>query len=89
MGIMMALTRVNPVVSHWAVDASTDISTMTDGRAGVTTVWLRTATNVPTMSTTSIAICLLVSFKANLSSCRAVLCLPGPRIRPRPVPTGF
>ncbi len=35
---MMAFTRVKPVVSHWAVAASTPISSMMEGRAGVTTV---------------------------------------------------
>ena len=34
----MAFTSVNPVVSHWAVDWSTLISTMMDGNAGVTSV---------------------------------------------------
>ena len=38
MGIIMAFTSVNPVVSHWAVDWSTLISTMMDGSAGVTSV---------------------------------------------------
>ena len=37
-GIMMAFTRVKPVVSHWAVAASMPISAMIGGRAGVTTV---------------------------------------------------
>ena len=47
MGIMMALTRVKPVVSHWATEASTFISTMMAGSAGVTRVWLSTVTKVP------------------------------------------
>ena len=34
MGIMMAFTSVKPVVSHWAVAASTLISVMTEGSAG-------------------------------------------------------
>ena len=58
MGIMMALTRVKPVVSHCAVEASTLISAMTDGRAGATTVWFRTVTNVPNTRTASMTICL-------------------------------
>ena len=61
MGIMMAFTSVNPVVSHWAVEASTPISIMTDGKAGVTTVWFSTVTNVPKISTAIINFCLLVS----------------------------
>ena len=58
MGIMMALTRVNPVVSHCAVEASTLISAMTDGSAGATTVWFKTVTNVPNTSTANMMICL-------------------------------
>ena len=58
MGIMMALTRVNPVVSHWAVAASTAISVMMEGMAGVTSVWLRTVVNDPVTSTISISHCL-------------------------------
>ena len=59
---MMALTRVNPVVSHCAMEASTPVSTMMDGRAGVTTVWFRMATKVPNTMTASIRNCLRVSF---------------------------
>ena len=47
MGIIMALTRVKPVVSHCAVAASTFISVMMEGKAGVTRVWFSTVTNVP------------------------------------------
>ena len=57
----MALTSVNPVVSHWTRDASTFISVMMDGWAGVTTVWLRTVTKVPKTMMASITICCLVS----------------------------
>ena len=60
MGTMMALTSVNPVVSHCAVAASTLISDMMDGSAGDTTVWLSTVTNVPNTSTASMTICLRV-----------------------------
>ena len=59
-GIMMAFIRVNPVVSHCAVAASTPISPMMEGRAGDTTVWFRTVTNVPNSSTASMTICLRV-----------------------------
>ena len=34
---------------------------MTDGKAGVTTVWFSTVTNVPKISTAIINFCLLVS----------------------------
>ena len=62
MGIMMALTRVKPVVSHWAVEVSlTFISAMMAGSAGVTRVWLSTVTKVPKISTAIINFCLLVS----------------------------
>ena len=61
-GIMMAFTRVNPVVSHWAVDWSTDISSMMEGSAGVTRVWFNTVTKAPNTNTASIIHCLRVSF---------------------------
>ena len=60
MGTIMALTRVNPVVSHCATAASTLISLMIDGSAGATTVWFSTVTKVPNTSTISMTICLRV-----------------------------
>ena len=60
MGTIMALTRVNPVVSHCATAASMLISLMIDGSAGATTVWFRTVTKVPNTSTISMTICLRV-----------------------------
>ena len=60
MGIMMAFTSMKPVVSHWPVAASMDISAMMAGNAGVTSVWLRMVTNVPTTMTVSIIHCFLV-----------------------------
>ena len=76
MGIMMAFTSVNPVVSHWAVDWSTLISTMMDGSAGVTSVWFSTVTKAPDTSTASIIHCLHVSFIHNTSFalCPALAC---------------
>ena len=61
MGIMMAFTSVKPVVSHCAVEASTFVSIMMEGSAGVTSVWLSTAMNVPKIITTSMSVCLRVS----------------------------
>ena len=70
MGIMMAFTSVKPVVSHWAVAASTLISSMMEGRAGVTTVWLSTVINAPKTSTVIMAHCLRVKFiPSPLPSC--------------------
>lgn len=69
MGIMMAFTSVKPVVSHWAVAASTLISVMTEGSAGVTTVWLRTVTNVPNIKTASIMICYRLTHMLSLCLC--------------------
>ena len=61
MGIMMALTSVKPVVSHCAVAASMPNSPMTEGSAGVTTVWFSTVVNVPNISTASMNSCFLSS----------------------------
>ena len=85
MGIMMAFTSVKPVVSHWAVAASTLISVMTEGSAGVTTVWLRTVTNVPNIKTASIMICL----RLNPICAPLCLCFGAPAVKKalaRPVP---
>ena len=70
MGIMMALTRVNPVVSHCAAAASTPVSIMMAGRAGVTRVWFKMVMNEPNTKTTSIIFCLRVSPMATCSFCR-------------------
>ena len=61
---MMALTRVKPVVSHCAVAASTLISVIMEGRAGVTRVWFSTVTNVPKIMTKSIIIWCRANFKS-------------------------
>ena len=63
----MAFTRVNPVVSHWAVDWSMDISTIIEGNAGVTRVWFSTVTKAPSTKTVNISHCLRVSFMHNTS----------------------
>ena len=59
-GIMIAFTRVKPVVSHCAVAASMPISAMMGGSAGVTTVWLSTVTKAPRIRIMSVTFCLLV-----------------------------
>ena len=61
MGIMIAFISVKPLVSHWPVAASMDISSMMAGSAGVTSVWLRMVTNDPMTMTTSIIHCFFVS----------------------------
>ena len=79
----MALTRVKPVVSHCAVAASTFISVMMEGKAGVTRVWFSTVTNVPKIMTTSIIIWCRANFKSKApfrGVCRNVF---GPDIAPR------
>ena len=64
-GIMMALTMVNPVVSHCTVVVPTCISFMMDAIAGVMSVWSSTAMNVPKINTHTISTCFLVSPMGN------------------------
>ena len=60
-GIMIAITSVNMVMSHWAIDTSTPSSDMMPGSAGETIVWFKTEMKAPATRTTVITICLLVS----------------------------
>ena len=60
-GIMMALTSVNAVVSHCALDASMLRSDMMEGSAGVTSVWFKMVMNEPETKTSSITTCFFVN----------------------------